>query len=121
LQAYKIKIILNTLWLLSKANKASVLTKYLTAGIARWKINARVFYLKKSARGDLQNKAWEISGKSAKSSYIVCSVADPEPGSDAFLTPGSGIRNRFFPDPGSQTHIFESLVTIFWVENSITI
>jgi hypothetical protein len=36
-----------------------------------------------------------------------------DPGSGAFLTPGSGIRNRFFPDPGSQTHIFESLVTIF--------
>ncbi len=41
-------------------------------------------------------------------------------GSGAFLTPGSRIRNRFFPDPGSripdpgsQTHIFESLVTIF--------
>ncbi len=49
------------------------------------------------------------------------SVADPDPGSGAFLTPGSRIRNRFFPDPGSripdprsQTHIFESLVTIFW-------
>ncbi len=45
------------------------------------------------------------------------SVADPDPGSSAFLTPGpgSGIRNRFFPDPGfcisdpgSQTYIFES-------------
>ncbi len=54
------------------------------------------------------------------------SVADPDPGSGAFLTPGSGIRNRFFPDPGSripdlgsQTHIFESLVTIFWVKSSI--
>ncbi len=37
------------------------------------------------------------------------SVTDPDPGSGAFLTPGpgSGIRNRFFPDPGSQTHIFE--------------
>jgi hypothetical protein len=34
-------------------------------------------------------------------------------GSGAFLTPGSGIRNRFIPDPGSQTHIFESLVTTF--------
>ncbi len=42
-----------------------------------------------------------------------------DPGSDAFLTPGPGIRNRFFPDPGSQTHIFESLVTIFWVISSI--
>ncbi len=30
------------------------------------------------------------------------SVADPDPGFDAFLTPGSGIRNRFFPDLGSQ-------------------
>ncbi len=31
---------------------------------------------------------------------VVCSVADP--GSGAFLTPGSGIRNRVFPDPGSR-------------------
>jgi hypothetical protein len=32
------------------------------------------------------------------------SVADPVPGSGAFLTPGSGIRNRFFriPDLGSR-------------------
>jgi hypothetical protein len=48
---------------------------------------------------------------------------DSDPGSGAFLTPGSGIRNRFIPDPGSQTHIFESLVTIFWVKkfyNSFT-
>ncbi len=42
---------------------------------------------------------------------------------------GSGIRcffdswildpDRFFQDPGSQTHIFESLVTIFWVKSFI--
>ncbi len=32
----------------------------------------------------------------------VPSVADPDPGSGAFLTPGSGIRNGFFPDPGSR-------------------
>ncbi len=37
------------------------------------------------------------------------SVADPDPGYGAFLTPGS--RSS---DPGSQTHIFESLVAIFW-------
>ncbi len=30
--------------------------------------------------------------------------------------PGSGI--SFFPDPGSQTHIFESLVTNVWVKSS---
>ncbi len=28
-----------------------------------------------------------------------------------------GIRNRFFPDPGSQTNIFKCCVTIFWVKN----
>jgi hypothetical protein len=37
---------------------------------------------------------------------IICLaiVADPDPGSGAFLTPGpgSGIRNRFFPDLGSR-------------------
>jgi hypothetical protein len=42
------------------------------------------------------------------------SVADPDPGSGAFLTPGSEIR-----DPGSQTHIFERLVTTFWVKSII--
>jgi hypothetical protein len=54
--------------------------------------------------------------------YDFCSVGTgvADPGSGAFLTPGSGIRNRFYPDPGSripdpgsQAHIFESLVTIF--------
>jgi hypothetical protein len=37
-------------------------------------------------------------------SIVALSVADPNPGSSAFLTPGpgSGIRNRFFPDPGSR-------------------
>ncbi len=38
--------------------------------------------------------------------------------------PGSGIRNSFFcriPDPGSQPHIFQSLVTNFWVKSSIVL
>ncbi len=41
-------------------------------------------------------------------------VADPDPGSGAFLTPdpGSGLQ-KFLPDPGSQTYISESLMTIF--------
>jgi len=30
------------------------------------------------------------------------SVADPDPGSGAFLIPGSGIRKSFFSDPGSR-------------------
>jgi len=42
------------------------------------------------------------------------SVADPDPGSGAFMTPGSRML-----DPGYQTHIFESLVTIFWVKSYI--
>ncbi len=40
-------------------------------------------------------------------------IRDPDPESGAFLTPGSGIRNSFFPVPGSQAHILESLVTLF--------
>ncbi len=32
---------------------------------------------------------------------------------------GSGIRNRFFPDLGSQDHIFKSFWTIFLVKSSI--
>jgi hypothetical protein len=49
---------------------------------------------------------------------VLISFADPDPGSWAFLTSGSGTGNRnwFFPDPKSQTHIFESLMTIFWVK-----
>jgi hypothetical protein len=48
---------------------------------------------------------------------IVPSVADPDPGSGGFLTPGSGIPDPEWvfsgsriSDPGSQTHIFECLV-----------
>jgi hypothetical protein len=49
------------------------------------------------------------------------SVADPDPGSGAFgpLDPGSGIGYFRISDPESQTHIFESLVTIFWVKSYI--
>ncbi len=37
----------------------------------------------------------------------------------AFLTPGSG--KGFIPDPGTQTHIFEILVTIFWGKSTISL
>ncbi len=63
----------------------------------------------------------QILAISKKGYPLQISVADPDPGFDAFLTPGSGIRNMFFPYPGSQTHIFESLVTIIWVKSSIII
>jgi hypothetical protein len=55
------------------------------------------------------------------------SIADPDPGSDAFLAPGSGIRDpgsgmgkNQDPDPGSgmniPDHIASSLATIFQVK-----
>ncbi len=41
---------------------------------------------------------------SKRTSSNSASVADPDPGSGigCFLSPGSGIRNRFIPDPGSR-------------------
>jgi hypothetical protein len=47
---------------------------------------------------------WEdcVQKSATNISCLGPSVADPDPGSGAFLTPGSGIRNRFFPDPGSR-------------------
>jgi hypothetical protein len=41
----------------------------------------------------------------------------PDPGSGAFLTPGSGI--GFFRIQDPKSHIFESVMTIFWVKSSI--
>ncbi len=76
----------------------------------------------------LQQRA--IRTAEATAPIITYSVADPDPdpGFGAFLTPGSGIRNRFFSgswisDPGSQNRIIESLVTIFWLKfyNSLKI
>ncbi len=45
------------------------------------------------------------SYKHCTNDTLESSVADPDPGSGTFLTPGSGIQNRFFPDPGSD-HYF---------------
>jgi hypothetical protein len=46
------------------------------------------------------------------------SVADPDPGSGAFLTldPGSGIQNRFFLDPGSWIFSISTIIlfTFLW-------
>jgi hypothetical protein len=44
-------------------------------------------------------------------------IRDPVP--FWLLDPGSGIDFFWIPNLGSQTHIFESLVTIFWVKSSI--
>ncbi len=53
---------------------------------------------------------------------FVNSVADPDPGSGAFLTPGSGMGKNQDRDPGSGSgmntldHVSKSLETIFWVK-----
>jgi hypothetical protein len=50
----------------------------------------------------------------------ITSVANPDPGSGAFLTPGSGMGNKF----GSGTrmniedHFSKSLETVCWVKNT---
>jgi hypothetical protein len=47
-------------------------------------------------------------------------VADPDPGSVALLTPGSEREKK--PEPGSGMNIpdlvFENLVSVFWVKNT---
>jgi hypothetical protein len=46
------------------------------------------------------------------------SVADPDSGSGAFLTPGSGIGKKLGSGSGmtNPDHISESLRTIFWIK-----
>jgi hypothetical protein len=46
---------------------------------------------------------------------VVFSVVDPDPGSVAFLPPGSGIwiRDEFFPDPGSKGYVMLFFIPIF--------
>jgi hypothetical protein len=46
------------------------------------------------------------------------SVADPDPGSGACLTPGPGMvkKSGFGSEMNNPDHIFESLETIFWVK-----
>jgi hypothetical protein len=55
--------------------------------------------------------------------YLLISVANPDPGFGAFLTPGSGMgKETQDPDPetvsgmNNPDHISESLEPIFWVK-----
>jgi hypothetical protein len=50
---------------------------------------------------------------------VEASVADPDPGSDAFLTlyPGSGMGKKSMSGSGMFIHISDSLRTIIWVKN----
>ncbi len=60
------------------------------------------------------------------SSLQIISVADPDPRFGAFLTPGFGIRKRFFPNPGSRIpnpkpyfrKLFDNF-WIFWVKSTV--
>ncbi len=59
---------------------------------------------------------WLCQSVHVLSSAVLFSVADPRFGIRYLFDPGYGIRNRFFPDHESQTHIFDSLITNFWVK-----
>jgi hypothetical protein len=50
---------------------------------------------------------------------LATSVADPDPGSGAFLTLGSGTGFFWISYPRSQIHIFESLMTFLGVKSSV--
>ena len=54
--------------------------------------------------------------------FVKSSVADPDPGSGAFLTPGSGMGKKSGSGTDNPDHISESLEVIFWVKylNSFT-
>jgi hypothetical protein len=49
---------------------------------------------------------------------VICSVADPDPGSNAFLTPGSGMGKKSGSGSGMNNpdHISESLKHFFGVK-----
>ncbi len=58
----------------------------------------------------------QLSKNLYSSTYLAAdSVADPDLGSGAVLSLWPLDRERFFPDPGSQTYICESLVTTVFV------
>jgi hypothetical protein len=58
--------------------------------------------------------AGSVSGSALRLGLILCYRQCSGSGIRCLLTPGSPIS-----DPGSQTYIFESLVTIFWVKSFI--
>jgi hypothetical protein len=55
-----------------------------------------------------------VSANSRFPKPVKCSVADPNPGSGAFWTPGSGMGKK--SGMNSPEHISESLETISWVK-----
>jgi hypothetical protein len=61
-----------------------------------------IFHFRKLHHNKLKNLPMIETAMGGGGGGVVDSVSDPDPGSGAFLTPGSGIRNRFFPDPGSR-------------------
>ncbi len=93
---------------------------YLSANLQTW-LRSALYFLITVFQWTKQNcKAVDIIGKQNSTRFkctVRTSVADP--GSTAFLTPGSGILKGFFriPDLGYQNpdpnRIFESLLAIF--------
>jgi len=69
------------------------------------------------AEEDFSHVDSQIQIRLIENVIALLSVADPDPGSGSFLTPGSGIRNRFFsgsriPDP--KTIFLRAFWQFFW-------
>jgi hypothetical protein len=80
------------------------------AMVVNWIIEVRQFSGRQQIEPCVQNR------------HLLNSVADPDPGSGAFLTPGSGIGFFQIPDSGSRIpdpkpHIFESIFNFFLGKN----
>jgi hypothetical protein len=110
---------------------------FLTAdcSVCRVKCFSRSWKLEKSLYGGLKRNRYRSILRSKTFKFVVgfgfskkavpspsTSVADPDPGSGAFLTPG--VKNQdLYPGSGSGINILdgicESLETIFWLKNTI--
>ncbi len=97
---------------------------------ASWRKHCRtsagVSFLASAVRDGRAGREWTGLTKSVERGYPNAnlvpwessSVADPDPGSGAFLTPGSGMAKKSGSGSGMNNpdHISESLKTIFWVK-----
>jgi hypothetical protein len=83
----------------------------LTSLIKKWAKTKLIIFLEKVGENPEPKAGTESGMHHSGSGFKTTSVADPDPGSGAFLTPGSGsgIRNRFFSGSRIPTPYFLEL------------
>jgi hypothetical protein len=69
----------------------------------------------------LSKYSLDINNTVLFNSMFRTSVADPDPGSGAFLPPGSGIRDEFLPDPGSGSFSYNTGTGIFRIHVTLSL